>query len=157
MSFHGMAENQRGMALLLVLALLLLGGLLIVPLLSFVSTGLKSGLVYEKKSNDLFAADAGVQDAIWQIKYSYLYSLPVSPAYNSFDFSTVWHYNLPQQVNNKGVSIALQNLWVPSNISVPSQAQAAAIIGAEKLIVTGSANVTTATIKITYSPGRAKT
>ena len=39
------------------------------------------------------------------------------------------------------------------NISVPSEAQASAIINAEKLIVTGSATVTTGTITITYSPG----
>ena len=65
--------------MLLVLVLLLLGSFLIVPLLGFVSTGLKTGLVYEKKTDELFAADAGMQDAIWHIKYGYLYFSPRQP------------------------------------------------------------------------------
>ena len=80
-------------------------------------------------------------------------SLPVSPAYNAFDFSTIWNYNLPQQVNDKNVNITLRNVWVPSNIPVPDETQASTIITAEKLMVTGSATETTGKITITYSPG----
>jgi len=73
-----------------------------------------------------FAADAGIQDAVWHIKYGYLGSLPVSPVYNQFDFSSAWNYGLSQQVNKKDVNITIQNVWVPSNITVPSQPAAAA-------------------------------
>ena len=51
----------------MVLILMLLGGLIIAPLLSYMSTGLKASQVYEKKMHELYAADAGVEDAIYNI------------------------------------------------------------------------------------------
>ena len=144
--------SQGGAAFLMVLVFLLLGCLLIVPLLSMVDTGLQTGLMYEKKNGDLFAADAGIQDATWYIKYGYLYSLPVSPAYNVFDFNTSWDYSLPQQVNNREVKVTLENIWVPNNIAVPDESTASSIITAEKLMVTGSATETTGKITLTYTP-----
>ncbi len=62
--------NEKGQALILVLILLLVGALIITPLLSYMGTGLKTGQVYEKKTDGLYAADAGVEDALWRIKYS---------------------------------------------------------------------------------------
>jgi hypothetical protein len=60
--------HQRGYALLLVLLFLLLGSLLITPLLSFMGTGLKAGGTFESKMDELYAADAGIEDAKWQIR-----------------------------------------------------------------------------------------
>jgi len=61
--------KQRGQAFVLVLALLGLGSLLIVPMLSFMGTGLNAGVIVEDKTDELYACDAGVQDAIWQINH----------------------------------------------------------------------------------------
>jgi len=61
-------RNERGHALTLVLVLLVVGGLILTPLLGLMSTGLVSGQVYEKKTDELYAADAGVEDAIWKIQ-----------------------------------------------------------------------------------------
>jgi len=55
--------GERGHVLILVLILLVLGSLMIGPLLSFTAGGLKTGLVYENKTGELYAADAGMQDA----------------------------------------------------------------------------------------------
>jgi hypothetical protein len=61
-------RNEKGHALTLVLVLLVVGGLILTPLLGLMSTGLVSGQVYEKKTNELYGADAGVEDACWQLK-----------------------------------------------------------------------------------------
>ena len=61
-------REQAGQAFVIVLILMLLGGLIIAPLLAFMGTGLKSGQVFEKKTTELYAADAGIEDGIWQVQ-----------------------------------------------------------------------------------------
>ena len=60
-------KDERGAALLLVLILLLVGGLIIPPLLSYMGSGLIAGQMYEKRTEELYAADSGVEYALYQI------------------------------------------------------------------------------------------
>lgn len=62
-----LVRSEEGYALLLALILLLVGSLIITPLLGFMSTGLIASQVHEKQTMELYAADAGVEDAIWKI------------------------------------------------------------------------------------------
>jgi hypothetical protein len=71
-------KNEKGQALVLVLILLLIGGLISAPLLSYVGTGLNTGQIYERRTDELYSADAGVEDAVWKIQNSDGY-LPCSP------------------------------------------------------------------------------
>jgi len=61
-------RDEKGKALVLALVLLVVGGLILTPLLGLMSTGLVSGQVYEKKTEELYAADAGVEYAIWHLQ-----------------------------------------------------------------------------------------
>ena len=61
-------RDERGAALVLTLVLLLVGGLVIPPLLGFMFGGLIQGEVYERRAAELYAADAGVEDALWKIQ-----------------------------------------------------------------------------------------
>jgi len=61
-------RDEQGKVLILVLVLLVVGGLVLTPLLGLMSTGLVAGQVYEKKTDELYAADAGVEDAVWKIQ-----------------------------------------------------------------------------------------
>ena len=61
-------RDESGQALLLVVILLLVGTLIVVSLLGFMGTGLIAGQVFEKRMAELYAADAGIEDAIWKIK-----------------------------------------------------------------------------------------
>jgi hypothetical protein len=80
----GLIRDERGQALVLVLILLLIGGLISGPLLSYTGTGLNTGQVYEKRTDELYAADAGVEDAVWKIqnKDGYLPCNPTGPPRN---------------------------------------------------------------------------
>ncbi len=61
-------DGEKGEIILITLAFMLLGFLLIVPLVSFMGTGLKTGMIYNDKTDALYSADAGIEDAMWQIK-----------------------------------------------------------------------------------------
>ena len=77
-------RDEKGQALVMVLILLLIGGLISGPLLSYMGTGLNTGEVYERRTVELYAADAGVEDAVWKIqnKDGYLPCSPSSPPRN---------------------------------------------------------------------------
>ena len=61
-------KKESGQAFILVLILLLVGGLIIAPLMGFMGTGLIAGQAIEEKVNEVYAADAGIEDAIWRIQ-----------------------------------------------------------------------------------------
>ena len=60
-------RGEKGQALIIVVILLAIGGLIIAPLLNFMSAGLVSGQVYEVKMEALYAADAGIEYACWKL------------------------------------------------------------------------------------------
>ena len=76
-------RDEKGAALVLALVLLLVGGLIIAPLLGFMGTGLIAGQVHEKRMDELYAADAGVEDAIWKIQNPDVAGLPPIPCGDS--------------------------------------------------------------------------
>jgi hypothetical protein len=61
-------RGESGAALVLVIILLLIGGLIAAPLLAHMGTGILTGEVYEGRTAELYAADAGVEDAVWKIQ-----------------------------------------------------------------------------------------
>jgi hypothetical protein len=149
-------SDETGQALVLVLILLIVGALIIAPLMANIGTGLIAGEVHEEKANELYAADAGVEDALWQIKKDKLTELfgdlfgspPALNGYYPYAYydnnpSYQWNYDLTgtEQVNGMDVDITIQNDWIPKGMSAPAPADAKAIIGAGKLIVTGGAIV----------------
>ena len=74
-----------------VLVLLAVGGLLIPPLLSLVATSLMLEEVHETSTEEFYAADAGIEDALWQIKADELPTL--FPDYDRYDYATSYAYS----------------------------------------------------------------
>jgi hypothetical protein len=94
-------RDEKGYILILVLVLLVLGGLILTPLLGLMSTGLISGRVYESKMHEYYAADAGVEDALWRLlKEDWLPS-----------------YQLNDPVNNKEIEVIIDNVWLLEGLS----------------------------------------
>ncbi len=86
--------NEKGNALTMVLIVLVVGGLILAPLLGLMGTGVLAGEVYENKTDELYAADAGVEDAIWKIE-------------NDVPDSYPYEYPEPLSVNGNNVSITI--------------------------------------------------
>lgn len=99
-------RDQKGAALAMVLVLLVLGGLILAPLLGLMSTGLLAGQVYEKKTSEYYAADGGVEDAIWKIVNG-VAELPDSPCGNQ---SWSYDYQLVDDINDKDVEVTIEYL-----------------------------------------------
>jgi hypothetical protein len=91
---RSLARNESGQAALMaVLVLLILGGLLTVPLLNFMSSGLEVGRVHEESTEEFYAADAGVEDALRKLA-------------NNIDLEEEYSYTLPD-INGKVVQVTM--------------------------------------------------
>jgi hypothetical protein len=123
------------------------------------SSGLIVGQVYEKKAADFYAADAGIADGLWQIKHNHLDTLFTSPAYNPYDYTTSWSYDLSQNVNYRDVDVSVTNIWIPVGLSAPSDPDDATLLiegtseDPPKMIISGSIpSASTFKVKIEYYP-----
>ena len=125
-------------ALAIVLLLLLMGSVIIVPLLVFMQTGLRAGGVYESKTGEFYAADSGVEDALWWIKNAYPNLTEKFPTYDVYDYATNYSYILPDEINNYNVTVNITNIWVPTKGGELSADEKKRIVEAGRLIVTGS-------------------
>jgi len=69
-------KDEAGQALPIVLAMLTLGSLMIVPTLDYTATNTKIVKMYEKKFESYYAAEAGIEDALWRINAGQAETLP---------------------------------------------------------------------------------
>jgi hypothetical protein len=150
-------QGETGYSLVLVLVMMMVGSLIIAPLLGYISTGLRTGRVFEGKTTQLYAADAGIEDGYWQIKYEHLATTLVG--YSPYNYTSTWNYNLPETVNDCLVNNTIQNVWIPQGLTPPDSADAQRIIEgippatSPKVIVTGSVSaLNTFEIKLQYYP-----
>ncbi|UCC16692.1 MAG: hypothetical protein JSU58_10060 [Dehalococcoidales bacterium] len=65
-----LVKRQDGQIFLIALVLLAVGGLMLPPLLSFMGTGIKVSELHEEEALSLYAADAGIEDALHLLKYT---------------------------------------------------------------------------------------
>jgi len=147
-------REESGQALVAVLVLLMIGSLTLPPALSHIGTALKTGQIYESKTDELYAADSGIEDAIWQIKYDRLEVLFQDPDYDIYDFGTTWSYNLEEPINGLIPEVTLQNVWIPKDVTPLSPAESRDLIESNKLIISGTApGESSYKIKISFYPG----
>ena len=101
----------------MVLILVLLGAVILTPLLSFTIGGMKQGQSNENKKNEFYAADAGIEDAMWKIRN---YEDSDWPAWMQGDWTESTYTNDPAGleytiaggVNAKGVTVRIQPIWI---------------------------------------------
>jgi hypothetical protein len=67
-STRRMVRDEKGYVLIAALLVLLVLGLISGPVLSYMVSGLRAGHTFETGATELYAADAGAQDAIWKIQ-----------------------------------------------------------------------------------------
>jgi hypothetical protein len=156
-------KSEKGQALLIVMLVMLFSSLVLPPLMSYASSGLKTGKdVFEERMYLSYAADAGVEDGLWQVKTKNLDDLFVNyEKYGYYDYSHIydWSYELSDRydetgiVNGDEVSVTFRNVWMPKDIPAPSPADAEYIATQGNLVVYGSLSGASATefqIKMIY-------
>jgi hypothetical protein len=113
-ALNKLTVNEKGQALIIVVVLMLLGALIIAPLLSHVSSGLKTGReVFEEKMYGQYAADSGVEDALYKIRVDDQ-SLPPEweGVWDADSYDTSHTYYLSSQVNDNDVKVTIQPYWI---------------------------------------------
>jgi hypothetical protein len=135
------SSGEAGQALILVLIFLTLGSLTLVPTLDHISTALKTGEIYERNTNELYTADAGIEDGLWRIKYDFM-----GTDYTPYDFETEYPYQTGD-LNDMVADFTIKNVWFPTNFDITnpyspdymSPDEIEEMMESEKLIVSGSA------------------
>lgn len=97
--FH---KAESGQGLILVIVLLWLCAIIMIPIsiLFFMQTGLDATQMHERRLDELYAADAGVNNALWQLQYGEL-GLK----------SGEWLEQLPElTINGKAVNVTVEAL-----------------------------------------------
>lgn len=95
--------EEKGQAFILALILLAVGGLIIVPLLGFVGTGLLAGQLVEQKVDETYAADAGIEDALHKI---------MTGGFDSLALGADSTYPLINTVNGENVSVTVTKMAI---------------------------------------------
>ena len=99
--------RERGFSsFIFVLVLLALGSIVIVPLLGYMITGTKSGATYERKTTELYSADAGVEYAIWWLQHGLL---EVGGGFLGTKELTKDKNGGPLRINNDDVTVTIKN------------------------------------------------
>jgi hypothetical protein len=105
-----MMRKQAGQALPMALILMLLGGFLVVPLLDLTTTNLNATRVIDLHTREMYAADAGVEDALW-----YLQSEERVAIKNPTNTWPIPPYNLDENINSKDVQVTIDHAWLLSS------------------------------------------
>ncbi len=160
-------KEEKGSILILVVIILFFTVTTVASMCMFCGTSMRNTQVINNKTNELYSADAGIEDAKWQINYEQLNGKFSN--YDVHDYNTVWSYDLPQvnnapQINNDNVTVTVQNVWIPKDLlanpnDVPSIAAADSIVNNSKLMVTGGSftnvnGVPSFNIVITFTPAQ---
>jgi len=113
---------EKGGTLPLVLVFLMLGSLIIPPLLSYMGTGIITTRMYEQRTDTLYAADSGIEDAKYLIKNDHLEDKfeDSSPPYEPYDYDTEWSYWLDENINQNPVNVTIKNVFTPKGFTPPS-------------------------------------
>ncbi len=93
--------NEAGLALVTALVLLLVGGFFVVTCVALLGTTLTANRMVDAEGLELYAADAGVEHALWHFKYDMAFQFPTAGGENSIPF--------PETISDRTVSVIVSN------------------------------------------------
>jgi hypothetical protein len=100
-------KQESGQALLIVLVMLTIGSLMLVPTLNSAATNAKIVKKYEKNFKAYYAAEAGVEDAIWKVKSEDIENLPYA-------------YSLPS-INGLAVNVTIADVTEIAGVEIGAE------------------------------------
>jgi hypothetical protein len=101
----GKTRNEKGAVLVLTLLMLAITLTIIPALVSVMITGAKTGVMYDQKNNELYSADAGVQDAVNRIKNLKVEDIPENPLDYEDYFNSMEEYS--HDINGKIAQVTI--------------------------------------------------
>jgi len=122
-------SGEKGQTLIMVMIMMLVSALIIAPMLSHVGTGLKLGKdVYEERMKLFYAADAGVEDALWYLQSkTRMESLDPDWEPDDTDFTVTYKVtdddpglDKPDDINDDQVEFTIKYKWLLKGLNAPT-------------------------------------
>ncbi len=109
-------KGESGQVLVYVTIIVALAALIITPILQFTYAGHQSARVREERTLELYAADAGIEDAMYQIKHADpLDEDDPIVALNYWD-NPSYTIEVPQGWNDRDIEATVEKIWIPGEI-----------------------------------------
>jgi hypothetical protein len=122
-----LTRDEKGQSIILVVILLLVSGLIVSSLLAYMGNGLLNRRVYEERTGQLYAADAGVEDAMWKIQHK------IPEVENLTNCSDNWTYNITNadggvaEVNDKRVEVTITLMTIVDDLPLDYRIESRAV------------------------------
>jgi len=97
------------MALVYVTIMVALVGLVLAPMLRFVYTGHRVSQIREQRMLELYSADAGIEDAMYQIKSNIA-------GISDLDYGDSYDPGTPDDWNDRDMNVQVEKVWIPEDI-----------------------------------------
>jgi len=97
------------MALVYVTIMVALVGLVLAPMLRFVYTGHRVSQIREQRMLELYSADAGIEDAMYQIKSNIA-------GISDLDYGDSYDPGTPDGWNDRDMNVQVEKVWIPEDI-----------------------------------------
>lgn len=112
--------SQKGQALPIVIALLILGGLTSVPVLNYMSGGLRAVQKHEVSMQNLYNADSGIDHACWRLLYEESFVWSMTEANPSEEYSVNINGEEISIVVTRIVGLAGNSLTIDVDYTIPA-------------------------------------
>ena len=96
---YNKARHEKGYVLVIALVIMVIGALLIGTMLSYLDTSMTLATKSEETSHTYYAADAGLEDALWNIQYNEAFTLP--------EEGQPEEWQIPGQINGKTIDVTV--------------------------------------------------
>ena len=114
-------KGQSGQILLYTTIIVMLAALILVPLMDFAFTSHRSIKIREERTLELYASDAGIEDALYQIKTE---KKGTDLANLGFGNSSSYNPGTPG-MNDRTENVSVQKVWLPeglpANAAIPNK------------------------------------
>ncbi len=105
-------KSQSGQILMYTTIILMLAALILVPLMNFTFTSHRSAKIRKQRTLELYASDAGIEDALYQIKTE-----KKGTALASLGFGNTSSYNPgTPAMNDRTENVTVQKVWLPEDL-----------------------------------------
>ena len=106
-------KGQSGQILAYTIIIIMLAGLIIAPLLSFTYGSWRAVKIREERTQELYASDAGIEDAMYQIKTE---KKGTALGNLAFGANSTFNVGTPG-MNDRTETVSVQKLWLPGNLT----------------------------------------
>jgi hypothetical protein len=105
-------KGQSGQILIYTTIIAMLAALILVPLMQFAFTSHRSAQIREERTLELYASDAGIEDALYQIKTE-----KKGTDLGNLLFGDTYSYNTGTPgMNDRIENVSVQKVWIPQDL-----------------------------------------